>query len=387
MTVIADSEKLAAFCQRQAAADFLAIDTEFLRDTTYWPKLCLVQVGAAEDAVAIDTLADSIDLAPLGRLLADPKVLKVFHSARQDLEIFFHLFGQLPEPIFDTQVAAMVCGFGESVSYDRLVSQIVGAPLDKVSRFADWSHRPLTPRQLDYALADVIHLRPIYQHLSQQLKTSGRSAWLSEEMAVLTTPATYALEPDQAWRRLKSRSNDRRFLAVLKALAAWREVEAQRRDVPRNRILRDEQLLDIAAHTPGDAKALSRTRGLSRDFAEGRMGRGILDAIKAGQATPSEQRPKPPPRHERISGLGPVVDLLKVLLKAKCETHGVAQKLVASAADLELIAADDKAKVPALSGWRREIFGADALRLKHGELALTILDREVCLAEPGEKTP
>ena len=386
MTVIADSAELAAFCQRQAAADFLAIDTEFLRDTTYWPKLCLVQVGAAEDAVAIDTLADGIDLAPLGRLLADPKVLKVFHSARQDLEIFFHLFGQLPAPIFDTQVAAMVCGFGESVSYDRLVSQIVGARLDKVSRFADWSHRPLTPRQLDYALADVIHLRPIYERLSRQLKKSGRAAWLSEEMAVLTTPATYALEPDEAWRRLKSRSNDRRFLAVLKALAAWREVEAQRRDVPRNRILRDEQLLDVAAHTPGDAKALSRTRGLSRDFAEGRMGRGILEAIMAGQATPAEQRPKPPPRHERISGLGPVVDLLKVLLKAKCESHGVAQKLIASAADLELIAADDKAEVPALSGWRREIFGADALKLKHGELALTILDREVCLAEPGGKS-
>ncbi len=386
MTVIADSAELAAFCQRQAAADFLAIDTEFLRDTTYWPKLCLVQVGAAEDAIAIDTLADGIDLAPLGRLLADPKVLKVFHSARQDLEIFFHLFGQLPAPIFDTQVAAMVCGFGESVSYDRLVSQIVGARLDKVSRFADWSHRPLTPRQLDYALADVIHLRPIYERLSRQLKKSGRAAWLSEEMAVLTTPVTYALEPDEAWRRLKSRSNDRRFLAVLKALAAWREVEAQRRDVPRNRILRDEQLLDVAAHTPGDAKALSRTRGLSRDFAEGRMGRGILEAIKAGQATPAEQRPKPPPRHERVSGLGPVVDLLKVLLKAKCESHGVAQKLIASAADLELIAADDKAEVPALSGWRREIFGADALKLKHGELALTILDREVCLAEPGGKS-
>ncbi len=385
MTVIADSAELAAFCRQQAGTDFLAIDTEFLRDTTYWPKLCLVQIGANDDAVAVDTLADGIDLAPLGELLANPKMLKVFHSARQDLEIFFHLFGQLPAPIFDTQVAAMVCGFGESVSYDRLVSQIVGARLDKVSRFADWSHRPLTPRQLDYALADVIHLRPIYERLSRQLKKSGRAAWLLEEMAVLTTPATYALEPQEAWRRLKSRSNDRRFLAVLKTLAAWREVEAQRRDVPRNRILRDEQLLDIAAHTPVDAKALARTRGLSRDFAEGRMGRGILEAIKAGQATPADQRPKPPPRHERVSGLGPVVDLLKVLLKAKCESHGVAQKLVASVADLEMIAADDKAEVPALSGWRREIFGADALRLKHGDLALTIRDREVRLAEPGGK--
>ena len=385
MTVIADSAELAAFCARQASADYLAIDTEFLRDTTYWPKLCLVQIGGPEDSVAVDTLAEGIDLAPLDALMADSSVLKVFHSARQDMEIFFHLFGALPEPIFDTQVAAMVCGFGESVSYDRLVSQLIGTRLDKASRFADWSHRPLTKRQLDYALADVIHLRPIYAHLSERLEDSGRAVWLSEEMAVLTNPETYDLDPEEAWRRLKPRSTDRRFLAVLKAMAAWREVEAQRRDVPRNRILRDEQLLDIAAHTPGDANALARTRGLSRDFAEGRMGRGILGAIKAGQDMPAERRPEPPPRQERISGLGPVVDLLKVLLKAKCESHGVAQKLVASVADLEQIAASDRAKVPALSGWRREIFGAEALRLKRGELALTIRHREVSVAEVERK--
>ena len=387
MTVIADSAELAAFCDSQASAGFLAIDTEFLRDTTYWPKLCLVQIGAADRSVAIDTLAEGIDLAPLGRLMADTSVLKVFHSARQDMEIFFHLFGALPAPIFDTQVAAMVCGFGESVSYDRLVSQVVGKPLDKASRFADWSHRPLTQRQLDYALADVIYLRPIYERLSGELEKSGRAAWLSEEMAVLTTPETYELDPEEAWRRLKSRSNDRRFLAVLKALAAWREVEAQRRDVPRNRIVRDEQLLDIAAHTPQDAKALARTRGLSRDFAEGRMGRGILGAVKAGLEVPNKERPQPPPRHERVAGIGPVVDLLKVLLKAKCEAHGVAQKLVASVADLEQIAADDRARVPALGGWRHEIFGADALRLKRGELALTVKGREVQVTPTKSESP
>ena len=383
MTVIANSADLAAFCERQAAADFLAVDTEFLRDTTYWPKLCLVQIAGPNEAAAIDTLAEGIDLEPLGRLLARADTLKVFHSARQDLEIFFYLFGSLPTPIFDTQVAAMVCGFGESVSYDRLVSQLVGKSLDKVSRFADWSHRPLTQRQLDYALGDVIYLRPIYEQLRVKLDDSGRGSWLAEEMSVLTDPDTYRLEPQEAWRRLKSRSTDRRFLSVLKELAAWRELEAQRRDVPRNRIIRDEQLLDIAAHTPDSPKALARTRGLNREFAQGRVGRAILAAVKDGLDRPAPQRPDPPPRPERISGLGPVVDLLKVLLKAKCEDHGVAQKLVASVADLEQIAADDGAKVPALNGWRRDIFGAEALRLKRGELALTIRGKKVCLADPG----
>ena len=246
MTLIADSAALAAFCTRQAKADFITVDTEFLRDTTYWPKLCLVQIGGPDEVAAIDTLAPDLDIAPMIDLLCDPAVLKVFHSARQDMEIFYHLMGRLPAPIFDTQVAAMVCGFGDSVGYQTLARRLAGATIDKASRFADWSHRPLTKRQLDYALADVVHLRPVYRKLDKKLGRNGRAAWLKEEMAVLTDPATYALEPDTAWQRLKTRSNDRRYLSVLRALAAWRELEAQRRDVPRGRVMRDEQLFDIA---------------------------------------------------------------------------------------------------------------------------------------------
>jgi ribonuclease D len=370
MTLICDSAELAAFCARQAEAEFITVDTEFLRDTTYWPKLCLVQIGGPKEVAAIDTLAPDIELAPMTGLLANTKVLKVFHSARQDMEIFYHLTGGLPTPIFDTQVAAMVCGFGDSVGYETLARKLAGASVDKASRFADWSRRPLTKRQLDYALADVVHLRPVYKKLKNKLGRNGRAEWLKEEMAVLTTPATYALEPGTAWRRLKTRSNDRRYLAVVRALAAWRETEAQRRDVPRGRVLRDEQLFDIAAHTPKNTEELARTRGLGRDLARGRIGQAILEAVEAGLAVPEGDRPKPAPKPELPKGLGPVIDLLKVLLKMKCEEHNVAQRLVASTADLERIAADDEAPVPALKGWRHKVFGADALALKHGRLAL-----------------
>ena len=372
MTLIADSAALAAFCARQAKAEFIAVDTEFLRDTTYWPKLCLVQIGGPEEVAAIDTLAPDLDLSPMTDLLGDPGILKVFHSARQDMEIFYHLMGRLPAPIFDTQVAAMVCGFGDSVGYQTLARRLAGATIDKASRFADWSHRPLTKRQLDYALADVVHLRPVYRKLDKKLGRNGRAAWLKEEMAVLTDPATYALEPETAWQRLKTRSNDRRYLAVLRALATWREIEAQRRDVPRGRVMRDEQLFDIAAHTPRTTEDLARTRGLSRDLARGRIGQAVLKAVEAGLAVPEAERPAPPPKAELPKGLGPVVDLLKVLLKMRCEEQHVAQRLVASSADLERIAADDQAPVPALKGWRRKVFGADALALKHGRLALGI---------------
>jgi ribonuclease D len=370
MTLICDSAELAAFCTRQAEADFITVDTEFLRDTTYWPKLCLVQIGGPEEVAAIDTLAPDIDLAPMTELLDNTKVLKVFHSARQDMEIFYHMMGDLPAPIFDTQVAAMVCGFGDSVGYETLARKLAGANVDKASRFADWSHRPLTKRQLDYALADVVHLRPVYKKLKKKLDRNGRAEWLKEEMDVLTTPATYALEPETSWRRLKTRSNDRRYLAVMRTLAAWRETEAQRRDVPRGRVLRDEQLFDIAAHTPRNTEELARTRGLGRDLARGRIGQAILEAVQAGLAVPEGDRPVPAPRPELPKGLGPVIDLLKVLLKMKCEEHNVAQRLVASTADVERIAADDEAPVPALKGWRRKVFGADALALKQGRLAL-----------------
>lgn len=387
MTIIADSTELAAFCSRQANAEYLAVDTEFLRDTTYWPQLCLVQIGGPDEVAAIDTLAPDIDLAPLFALMDNPKILKVFHSARQDLEIFFHMMGHVPGPIFDTQVAAMVCGFGDSVGYDTMVRKLTGAQIDKSSRFADWSRRPLSEKQLNYALSDVIHLRPAFEKLKRRLDNSGRAGWLGEEMAILTNDDTYRMDPENAWARLKTRSNDPRYFAILKELAAWREREAQRRNTPRNRVLRDEQLFDIAAHRPKNADALGRTRGLSRDMAGGRIGQGILEAVERGLAIPKADCPIPPSKPDLPNGLGPVIDLLKVLLKMKCEKHDVAQKLIANAADLEFIAADDNAPVPALSGWRRELFGEDALALKHGRLALTTRNRKirvVPLASDGE---
>jgi ribonuclease D len=377
MTLITDSAELAAFCERQAETEFVAVDTEFMRDTSYWPKLCLVQIGGPKEVAAIDSLAPGIDLQPLYDLMADFRLLKVFHSGRQDLEIFYHLTGAVPESIFDTQVAAMVCGFGDSVSYEQLARKLAGAKIDKSSRFADWSMRPLTERQLDYALADVTHLRRIFTTLRRRLEKSGRTEWLQDEMNVLTDPRTYDLDPRHAWRRFKSRSTDQRFLAVLRELAAWRETEAQRRDVPRNRVIRDEQLMDIAAHRPTAAEALGRTRGLNRDFAQGRWGREVLKAVELGIAVPDDELPEAPPAQRLPQGIGPLTDLLKVLLKMRCEQYDVAQKLVASAADLELIAANDKADVRALDGWRYEIFGADALALKHGKLALSASRRKV----------
>jgi len=377
MTLIADSEALAAFCERQSKAEFIAVDTEFMRDSTYWPKLCLVQVGGPREVAAVDPLAPGIDLQPLFDLMADFRLLKVFHSARQDLEIFYHLTGAVPESIFDSQVAAMVCGFGDSASYEVLARKLAGAKIDKTSRFADWSKRPLTDRQLDYALSDVTHLRRIFKELRRRLEKSGRADWLTEEMAVLTAPETYDLDPRAAWRRFKTRSTDRRYLAVLREVAAWRESEAQRRDVPRNRVMRDEQVLDIAAHRPTTEEALSRTRGLSKDFAKGRLGRAVLEAVDAGLAVPEKERPEAKPSRRLPGGLGPMTDLLKVLLKMRCEQHNVAQKLVASSAELEMIAADDKAPVRALQGWRHEIFGADALALKHGQLALGVNGKRV----------
>jgi len=387
MTLIAETADLEAFCDRQASADFIAVDTEFLRDSTYWPKLCLVQIAGPDEAKAIDALAKGLDLAPLYRLLANPKVLKVLHSARQDLEIFFHETGELPGPIFDTQVAAMVCGFGESVAYQTLARELAGARIDKASRFADWSHRPLTERQIDYALADVTHLRAIYKKLKRKLQHNGREAWLSQEMAVLTDPETYRLDPAEAWRRLKPRSVDRRFLAILQAVAAWREQEAQRRDVPRNRVIRDEQLFDIAAHTPKTADVLARTRGLNKDFAQGRMGQGILNAVADGLAVPENERPQVAARPVPKGDPGPLVELLKVLLKLKCREHHVAQKLVATTADLERLALDDKAPVPALQGWRREIFGEAALALKRGELALSAAANNIALIDLSAGAP
>jgi len=377
MTLIAENAALTDFCQRQRQAEFIAIDTEFMRDKTYWPQLCLVQIAGPDEAAAIDSLAPGIDLAPLHQLMADTKVTKVFHAARQDVEIFFHLTGKIPAPLVDTQVAAMVCGFGDSVSYENLAAKLAGARIDKSSRFTDWAQRPLTDRQLQYALSDVTHLRPAYEHLARRLAKTGRSEWVAEEMAVLISPATYRLEPREAWRRIKFRNDKPRALAILREIAAWREEEAQRRDLPRGRILKDESLCEIAAHAPHNVDELARCRGLSRSIAENKQGQAILAAVKRGLDIPANQLPPVPPRRDLPAGLGPVVELLRVLLKMRCEDHEVAQKLVASADDLELIAADDEADVPAMSGWRREIFGADALALKHGRLALTTVGRRV----------
>jgi ribonuclease D len=269
MTVIADNQRLAEFCRLQAAADYVTVDTEFIRDNTFWPQLCLIQIAGPEAAAVIDPLVPGLDLAPVLALMRDPRVLKVFHAARQDVEIFYHLAGSVPEPIFDTQVAAMVCGFGEQASFENLAQKLAGIAIDKSSRFTDWSHRPLSDRQIRYALDDVVHLRPIYERLDRQLDKNGRAVWLTEEMAVLTDPATYRVDPAEAWRRLKVRAGKPRFLAVLKEIAAWREEEAQRRDLPRNRLIRDEALLEIAAHMPTTVDDLARTRGLSRGTAEG----------------------------------------------------------------------------------------------------------------------
>jgi ribonuclease D len=384
MTLITDTPALAAFCERQRQAEFVAVDTEFMRDKTYWPQLCLVQVAGPEEAAAIDAQAPGLDLAPLLALLDDPRTVKVFHAARQDVEIFFHMTGRIPAPLVDTQVAAMVCGFGDAVSYENLAAKLAGARIDKSSRFTDWLRRPLTERQLLYALSDVTHLRPAYEHLKRRLAQTGRTEWVAEEMAVLTAPATYRLDPREAWRRIKFRTDKARTLAVLREVAAWREEEAQRRDLPRNRVLKDETLCEIAAHAPSDVEHLARCRGLSRSVAENRQGAQILAAVQRGLALPAAECPEPAPRRDLPAGLGPLIELLRVLLKMRCEDHGVAQKLVANADDLELIAADDRAEVPALHGWRREVFGADALALKQGRLALTVAGRRVkMVAVPG----
>jgi ribonuclease D len=369
--MITDSAALAKFCERQKGADYIAIDTEFMRERTYWPILCLVQVAGPEEAAAIDALAPGIDLKPLLALMADPEILKLFHAARQDLEIFYHLSGAVPKPLFDTQIAAMVCGFGDSASYETLVRKLAGAALDKASRFTDWSHRPLTERQIEYALGDVVHLRTVYDRLQQRLAKNERTSWFAEEMAALADPALYRTEPAEAWRRFRLRGRaDSRFLAVLRALAAWREAAAQQRDLPRGRVLRDEALIEIASHAPRRVEALARTRGLAKGTAEGRLGKEILDAVEQGLADP-DPPPAVPQKAQNPPGLGPIIELLRVLLKQRCEDFEVAQKLVASADDLEAVAADDNADVPALHGWRREVFGADALALKHGTLALT----------------
>ena len=388
MNLIDSQSGLEAFCQDLAGTDFITVDTEFLRDQTYWPKLCLLQIGGPKGAAAIDVLVPDLDLAPVDALFDDTSVLKVFHAARQDLEIFYNLNGRLPKPLFDTQIAAMVCGFGDSAGYETLVRRLAGKKLDKGPRFTDWSKRPLTDAQFRYALDDVIYLREVYSALRDLLDKSGRASWLEEEMAVLTSHDTYRLDPENAWLRLKTRSQDRKYLAVLRELAAWREEEAQRRNVPRNRVLRDEQIYDIAGQKPRDQQALGRTRGLGEQVARGRIGQQLIEAISRALALPKAGWPTAPEVREVTDETAPIIELLKVLLKIACSKHDVAQKLVANSSDLEKIAADDTADVRALTGWRYEIFGRDALRLKAGELAIALDQGSICLIpRPGPKAP
>ena len=371
MSIITTTAELAEFCARLASAPFVTVDTEFMRESTYWPKLCLVQVAGPDEARAIDPLADGLDLAPLLDLLRNEAVLKVFHAARQDLEIFHKLMGgELPKPLFDTQIGAMVCGFGDQASYETLVNKLANAQVDKSSRFTDWSKRPLSDRQITYALSDVTHLRTVYKKIAARLEKSGRTHWLDDEIANMLDPGIYKVKPEEAWLRLKPRSNNPRFLGILREIAAWREREAQYRDIPRQRILRDEALLEVASDPPDNAEQLSRVRGLSRGTAEGRIGEGLLAAVVRAKALPADTLPQVEREAPLPRGMGPLVELLKVLLKLKCDEHDVAQKLVANSSDLDQIAADDRAAVPALTGWRREIFGDDALALKHGRLAL-----------------
>jgi ribonuclease D len=376
--MITNTQELQNFCQRVSSSDYITVDTEFMREKTYWPILCLVQIAASDEADCIDALADGIDLKPLYDLMADESVLKVFHAARQDLEIFFHQAGQVPHPVFDTQVAAMVCGFGDSVGYEALIAELLKVLVDKGSRFTDWTLRPLSDRQIDYALADVTHLRPAYEKLAGMLKSNERESWLVEEMAVLESANTYSGNPREAFRRIKVRNTNSRMLAALRELAAWRESEAQRRDVPRNRIMRDEQLTEIAHHTPKSSEQLARTRGLGDKLAYGNYGQKILNAIKTAEDLDDIDCPKPIHKTKLPRGLGPVTDLLKVLLKMKSENSDVAGKLLASASDIELIAAfQENADVKALNGWRREIFGNDALKLCSGELSLSIKGKKL----------
>jgi ribonuclease D len=371
MELITTSTQLAEACARLAKHPVITVDTEFLRETTYYPLLCVVQMASPEDALVVDTLAEGIDLTPFFTLMADEKVLKVFHAARQDIEIIVHRANIVPHPIFDTQVAAMVLGYGDSIAYDQLVERITGHRPDKTHRFTDWSRRPLTKEQLHYAVSDVTHLRDVFAALDADLKKRGRSDWVSEEMEVLTSPHTYDFHPERAWERLKTRVRKPKELAVLMEIAAWREQEAQGRDVPRSRVLKDDAVGDIATHAPTSLEKLANLRSLPKGFERSKWGSDIITAVQRGLARDPNTLPKLEKPRNNSNGAA-IVELLKVLLRMTSERHAVASKVIATVDDLEQIAADDHADVAALHGWRRELFGEAALSLKHGRLALAI---------------
>ncbi len=388
MKIITRTDELSAFCDRAKTAPYVTIDTEFLRERTYYSQLCLIQMalpgGGDDDAVLIDPLAaDDLSLAPLYDLFCNQDVVKVFHAARQDLEIFYVDAGVIPTPLFDTQVAAMVCGFGEQVAYATLVHKITKSQIDKTSRFTDWSRRPLSDAQKNYALADVTHLRDIYEYLVAELNKNGRQSWLSEEMDLLQDPASYETHPEDAWQRIKTRNASGRFLAIVRELARFRETYAQERNVPRNRVLKDDALTEIASTKPTDETGLNRLRLLTREARKGEIAQGILAAVKAGKDCPNSDLPQKDNKRDSIQVNPAIADMLRVLLKAKATEFHVASRLIASASDLDLIAAGQR-DLPALHGWRNEVFGEEALRLCRGEIALTVRGKSIRTVPVGK---
>lgn len=384
MRIVTTTADLKTLIGELENAPYLALDTEFLRDQTYWPKLCLIQVASPEVAAIVDPLAAGIDLKPFYELLKNGKIVKVFHAARQDIEIFQQQGGVIPHPLFDTQVAAMVAGYGDAASYETLARSIAKVEIDKSSRFTDWSRRPLTGKQLEYALGDVTHLRRIYEKLDAELKRTHREEWIADEISALQNPALYAMDPTQAWKRLKARTTSKRFLAMLAAIAEWREREAQTRDIPRGRVLKDEALLEIAAHPPETAEGLERIRAIPKGFANSRMGKTLMEAIEKGRtAPPPEGIETDKPRRKREPSQA-AVDLLKTLLRLRAEYAQVAPRLIANAEDIESIAAHEDEGVAALHGWRAEIFGNDAKALRDGQLAIALRNGKAVVVKPGE---
>ncbi len=388
MRIVETTSDLRELVGELEAAPYIALDTEFMRDQTYWPKLCLMQVAARGGPAAIvDPLAEGMDLSPIYKLIASPDVVKVLHAARQDIEIFWHQGGVIPDPLFDTQIAAMVCGFGDAASYETLVRRLVNTELDKSVRFTDWSRRPLNKRQLDYALADVTHLCDVYERLARELQRTGRESWVQEEIAALKDSDLYELDPVNAWKRLKPRTANKRFLAVLAAIADWREREAQTRDVPRNRILRDEALLEIAAHPPDSAESLERIRAVPKGFAASRAGKALMDAVAQGLTAPPPKALHIDRPRRRREPSPSAIDLLKTLLRLRAEEAKVAPRLIASSDDIERLAAHEDEGVRALHGWRAEVFGNDALALRKGKLALALENGEAAIVELEDDSP
>jgi len=379
--LIQNNDELQRFCAAIQSSRYIALDTEFMRDRTYWPKLCLIQAAGEKDIAAIDPLVPGLDLTPFIDLLRNPNITKVFHAARQDIEIFYHMAQAVPAPIADTQVMASVCGYGESASYENLVKQITGDSIDKSSRFTDWAQRPLSKKQLDYALDDVRHLRPVYEKLLQKVDAANRREWIREDMRILESAETYQLHPENAWKRLKLRIDKPKYFMIARDLAGWREEEAQKVDIPRQRVLKDEALAEIVYHPPETVEDLLRLRGLYADVAKGRIGQAILDVVKKALAKTPEPLPEELKRKPSNGNTGAIADMLRVLLRFISEKEGVAPRIIASSSDLDALADSDTAEIPALHGWRFDLFGKKALDLKSGKLALKLQGNKVQFIE------